>query len=52
MLRLLAAILLIAWLLALLAFHITAAVIHLLLLAAVISLVLHFVNSGRGGAAV
>ena len=46
MLGILAAILLIAWLLGLTAFHVTGGFIHLLLIVAVIALVMHFV-SGR-----
>ena len=40
----LAAVLLICWLLGLTAFHVTGGVIHLLLIVAVISLVMHFVR--------
>ncbi len=46
MLGILAAILLIAWLLGLTAFHVAGGFIHLLLIVAVIALVMHFV-SGR-----
>ena len=41
------AVLFVAWLLGLTAFHVTGGVIHLLLILAVVSLVLHFVR-GRG----
>jgi len=44
MLLTLAIILLIAWLLGLVAFHVTAWFIHLLIVLAVIALVLHFVR--------
>lgn len=44
MLGILAIILLIAWLLGLVAFHVTAGMIHLLLVVAVILFVLHFVT--------
>lgn len=47
MLITLAVILLIAWLLGLVAFHVTAWFIHLLIVLAVISLVLHFVRGPR-----
>jgi hypothetical protein len=43
----LCAVLFVAWLLGLTAFHVTGGVIHLLLILAVVSLVLHFVR-GRG----
>ena len=43
----LCAVLFVAWLLGLTAFHVTGGVIHLLLVLAVVSLVLHFVR-GRG----
>jgi len=46
MLAILAAVLLIAWLLGLTAFHVAGGFIHLLLIVAVIALVMHFV-SGR-----
>jgi hypothetical protein len=41
------AILLILWLLGFIAFHVAGALIHLLLILAVISLVLHFVRGSR-----
>jgi hypothetical protein len=40
-------VLLIAWVLGWTVFHVAGGLIHLLLLIAVISLVLHFVRSGR-----
>ena len=40
-------VLLIAWLLAWLAFHVAGGLIHLLLIVAVISLIIHFVRSRR-----
>ncbi len=40
-------ILLIAWLLSFMAFHVVNAAIHILLIVAVISLILHFVRGGR-----
>ena len=43
-----AAVLVVLWLLGFLAFHISAALIHLLLLAAVVMIVLHFVMGRRG----
>jgi uncharacterized membrane protein (DUF485 family) len=49
MLAVIAAVLLIAWLLGLTAFHVTGGVIHLLLILAVVSIVMHFV---RGRSAV
>ncbi len=49
MLLVLGAILFIAWLLGLTAFHITAGFIHILIILAVIALVMHFV---RGRSAV
>ncbi len=49
MLLVLGAILFIAWILGLTAFHVTAGVIHILVILAVISLVMHFV---RGRSAV
>ncbi len=47
MLAAIATVLLVLWLLGFLAFHVTFAAIHLLLLIAVILLVMHFVT-GRG----
>jgi hypothetical protein len=41
------AILLVLWLLGMFAFHITGGVIHLLLILAVVSLVVHFVSGRR-----
>lgn len=49
MLMIICAVLLIAWLLGLTAFHVAGGFIHLLLILAVISLVMHFV---RGRSAV
>ena len=40
-------ILLLAWLMGFIAFHVAGGLIHLLLIVAVISLVLHFVRGGR-----
>jgi hypothetical protein len=47
MLAALAGILIVLWLLGFLAFHVTSGVIHILLIVALISLVMHFVR-GRG----
>ena len=47
MLLTLAIILIIAWLLGLVAFHVTAWFIHLVLVVAIIALILHFVRGGR-----
>ncbi|MEO8132243.1 MAG: lmo0937 family membrane protein [Bryobacteraceae bacterium] len=47
MLRILFAILLVAWLLGVTAFHVASGLIHLLLLLAIISLVMHFVRGQR-----
>jgi hypothetical protein len=47
MLLTLAIILLIAWLLGLIAFHVTAWFIHVLIVLAVIAVILHFVRGGR-----
>ena len=41
------AILLVMWLLGFVAFHVAGGLIHLLLIVAVISLVLHFARGGR-----
>lgn len=43
-------VLVIGWLLAWVAFHVAGGLIHLLLIAAVIALVLHFVGGGRRAA--
>ena len=43
----LCAILFVMWILGMTAFHVTAGVIHILLVLAVISLVLHFVRGSR-----
>ena len=42
-----AAVLVVLWLLGFLAFHVTAFAIHLLLIAAVIAVIAHFVVGGR-----
>jgi len=42
-----AAVLVVLWLLGFLAFHVTSAAIHLLLLIAVVMIVLHFVRGRR-----
>ncbi|WP_414694988.1 lmo0937 family membrane protein [Phenylobacterium sp.] len=47
MFGIIAAVLVIMWLLGFLAFHITSAVIHVLLLVAVVMIVLHFVRGRR-----
>ncbi|MEO5952550.1 MAG: lmo0937 family membrane protein [Chloroflexia bacterium] len=47
MLRILFAILLVAWLLGFAVFHVASGLIHVLLVLAVISLVMHFVQGGR-----
>ncbi len=47
MFGIIAAVLVVMWLLGFFAFHVTAAVIHVLLLIAVVMIVLHFVR-GRG----
>jgi len=44
MLGLIAAVLIILWLLGFLAFHVSAALIHLLLIVGIVLLVLHFVR--------
>jgi hypothetical protein len=49
MILILAAVLVILWLLGFLAFHVTAFAIHLLLIAAVIAVIAHFVVGGRTG---
>jgi hypothetical protein len=51
MILIIAAVLFVLWLLGLVAFHVTAFAIHLLLIAAVIAVIAHFVvgrRSGRG----
>jgi hypothetical protein len=50
MLLMLGVVLLVAWLLGWVAFHVTSGLIHLLLLVAVISLLVHFAR-GRGAGA-
>jgi hypothetical protein len=47
MLLILAIILLVAWLLGLVAFHVTAWFIHVLIVIAVIVAILHFMRGGR-----
>jgi hypothetical protein len=47
MLLLLFVILIVAWLLGFLVMHVSSFLIHLLLIAAVISIILHFVRGGR-----
>lgn len=47
MLAAIAAVLVILWLLGFLAFHVTAFAIHILLIAAVIAIVLHFLRGRR-----
>jgi hypothetical protein len=48
MFGIIAAVLVILWLLGFLAFHVTTAAIHLLLLIAVVLIVLHFMRGRRG----
>jgi hypothetical protein len=48
MLGIIAAVLVILWLLGFLAFHVTTAAIHLLLIIAVVLIVLHFMRGRRG----
>ena len=48
MLGIIAAILVVGWLLGLFAFHITAGLFHLVLLVAVVLLVMHFITGRRG----
>ncbi|HEY2660221.1 MAG TPA: lmo0937 family membrane protein [Caulobacteraceae bacterium] len=47
MFAIIAAILVVCWLLGLFAFHVTAGVFHLLLILAVIMIVLHFMSGRR-----
>jgi hypothetical protein len=47
MILIVAAVLVVLWLLGLLAFHVTAFAIHLLLIAAVIAVIAHFAIGGR-----
>ncbi len=47
MLAALAIILLIAWLLGLVAFHVTSGLIHIILIVAIIAFILHFVTGRR-----
>jgi Family of unknown function (DUF5670) len=49
MILIIAVVLLVLWLLGFLAFHVTAFAIHLLLIAAVVALIAHFVVGGRSG---
>jgi hypothetical protein len=46
MLGLIAAVLIVLWLLGYLAFHVSVALIHLLLIVGIVLLVLHFVRGG------
>ncbi|HEV2531966.1 lmo0937 family membrane protein [Phenylobacterium sp.] len=48
MFGIIAAVLVVLWLLGFLAFHVTTAAIHLLLLIAVVLIVLHFMRGRRG----
>ena len=47
MLAALAIILLIAWLLGLVAFHVTSGLIHIILIVAIIAFIMHFVTGRR-----
>jgi hypothetical protein len=47
MLAILGVVLLVAWLLGISVFHVAGAVIHVLVILAIISLVMHFVRGGR-----
>jgi hypothetical protein len=49
MILVLAGVLAVLWLLGVVAFHVTAFAIHLLLIAAVIAVIAHFVMGGRSG---
>ena len=49
MILIIAAVLFVLWLVGLVAFHVTAFAIHLLLIAAVIAVIAHFVVGGRAG---
>jgi hypothetical protein len=49
MLGIIAAILVIGWLLGFFVFHVTTALIHVVLVIAVIMIILHFVSGRRGG---
>lgn len=49
MILIIAAVLFVLWLLGLVAFHVTAFAIHLLLIAAVIAVIAHFVMGARTG---
>ena len=48
MILIIAIILGVAWLLGFTVFHVASAAIHILLIAAVVAVVLHFVRGGRG----
>jgi len=50
MLAMLAAILIVLWLLGFMAFHITTGFIHISLVVALVMLVLHFLRGGRAAA--
>ena len=47
MLLILAIILLVAWLLGFLVFHVTTSLIHLIVVVAIILFILHFIRGGR-----
>ncbi len=49
MLGIIAAILVIGWLLGFFVFHVSSFLIHILIVVAVIMIILHFVNGRRGG---
>ena len=48
MLGIIAAVLIVCWLLGLVAFHVTSGLFHIVLLVALILLVMHFVTGRRG----
>jgi hypothetical protein len=50
MFGIIAAILILAWLLSFVVFHVTSALIHLLIIIGVIMLIVHFVRGRRGSA--
>jgi Family of unknown function (DUF5670) len=47
MLAMIGAVLIVLWLLGFIAFHVTSGAIHILLVLAVISIVIHFLRGGR-----
>ncbi|HXM98464.1 MAG TPA: lmo0937 family membrane protein [Candidatus Dormibacteraeota bacterium] len=51
MLGLIAAVLIVLWLLGFFAFHVSASLIHILLIIGIVMLVLHFVRGGTSTAA-